>query len=128
MKPADELVVVAIAAALGLAGCSSAVNPLPELHAGDSPERVRALLGNPAEKQEVPESAGHQLVWIYTNVPLELRQKTGWSEVLVPGVNDQHGQVVQPQVTHDIYREPATEDIRVTFADGIVSSIEHLRR
>ena len=89
---------------------------------------VQGAMGNPDGKQDGPNAGGRQAIWIYANHHQERREKTGWSELLVPGVYDRNDTVLHEPVTHDVYRTPATDDILVTFADGVVSSIEQRKR
>lgn len=128
MKAVCLFLIVTLAAALGLAGCSSPAGAQGVIQVGDTPEQVRSALGKPDGKQGGPDIGVDRAVWIYVNQRPGPPQATGWREVLVPGVRDQHDRVVQEPVTREIYRTPVTGDVRVVFTDGKVSSIEHLRR
>jgi hypothetical protein len=117
----------ALVAVLVLAGCSTPAGQHGAVYVGDTPAMVQGVLGPPDEKKSGPDAGGHQSTWIYANYQPEPRQSTGWSEVLVSGVNDQNDQVLQKPVTHEIYRPAVKENLRVVFTDGLVSSIEHLK-
>lgn len=146
MKPLFALGLVIMTAGFGLAGCTSTPElraklqggaaPLPpadqqrlergEARIGDTPEMVYIALGKPDEKQDVAKGGA---VWLYQDYYRKMghRERTGWSEVVAPGVKDENAVVVQPPVTRDVYREQTGEDIRVTFTAGTVSAIEHLK-
>ncbi len=126
MMPVFALFIATLVAAL--AGCSSTVSPRGQIHVGDTPETVQGAMGVPDTKQDGPNPGAKQTVWIYSNRGQALWEKTGWSEVLVPGVYDQNDTMIHEPVTHDLYRTPANAGIRVTFAGGVVSSIEQLER
>ena len=128
MKPAPFFLLAALAAALGLAGCSSLTEQSAAIHVGDTPGKVLGAMGEPDEKREVAGVPGHRSVWVYATYDLARLWGTGWSEVIVPKVEDQHGTVVQPAVTRDIYRTRATEEVHVNFTDGLVSAVEHRKR
>lgn len=128
MKPIDLLSLGVLAAALGLAGCRSLTEQSAAIQVGDTPDQVLGAMGDPDERREVAGVPGHRSVWVYaTHDPARL-QKTGWSEVVMPRVDDQHGTVVQQPITRDIYRTQATEEVQVNFTDGLVSSLEHRKR
>lgn len=128
MKPIHFLSIGVLAAALGLAGCRTLTEQVAGIHVGDTPEKVLGTMGEPNEKREVAGVPGHRSVWVYTTQDKALRQKTGWSEILVPRIEDQRGAVVQQSVTQDVYRGPANEEVHVNFTDGLVSSLEHRKR
>lgn len=124
LMPVFALFIATLVAAL--AGCSSNVSPRGQIHVGDTPETVQGAMGVPDAMQDGPDTGAKKSVWIYSNHRQERREKTGWSRVLVPGVYDQNDTMIHEPVTHDVYRTPANDDIRVTFASGVVSSIEQL--
>lgn len=125
MKPFPCFAFTLLVVSLGLAGCRSPGGARGEIDVGDTPEMVQNMMGQPDERIDGTNASGHQATWIYTNYHLAPRRSTGWSEVLVFGVKNQDGQVVQPPVTREIYRPPVMEDVHVIFTDGLVSSIEH---
>ncbi len=113
---------------LALAGCGSPALVLADLHLGDTPEIVEAGLGVPNRKQQRAGVHAPETVWIYTNVRTQSQAATGWSEVLVPGISDQNGKVIQPRVTREIYRREGKQDMNVVFTNGRVSYVEYLWR
>lgn len=118
-----------LVAALGLAGCGSSFYSSGSAAArsvariGDTAAVVERKMGNPDKQQDM---AAGQSIWTYANyLQRSVRpQTTGWSEVLVPAVVDQHGDIVAKPVTREVYRTVVKEDIRVTFKDGLVSAVE----
>lgn len=113
---------------LALAGCSSPARVLAGIHLGDTPEIVEAGMGVPNRKQQRAGDRVTETVWIYTNISTQRPVATGWSEVLVPGVSNQHGRVVQQPVTREVLRPEGKQDMQVVFVDGRVSYVEYLRR
>jgi hypothetical protein len=128
MNPFPCFALTVLVASIGLVGCGSPAGPHGEIYVGDTPDLVLNLMGKPDERIDGPSDRGYQATWIYTNQQLAPKQSTGWSEVLVSEVKDQDGRVVQPAVTRDIYRKPVMEDIHVIFTEGLVSSVDHLKR
>jgi hypothetical protein len=143
------LSVATLTGGFGLAGCASpssqstgeavVSSPVPsgsqprlaqeKARIGDSPESVRLAMGDPDEKRAGAGAGGRQSTWIYKNYFQKTgrMEQTGWKEVLVPGIEDQKGTVIQKPVTQDIYRTEVNADIEVTFTRGVVSSVEQLR-
>ena len=107
------------------AGCSAPAGPSAEVHVGDSLAAVQEAMGSPDGKQVLPNTGGHQSIWIYSDVQPKRRKATGWSEVLVPGVHDQNDKIVQQPVTHEVHTQPVKQEFHVIFTDGTVSSIEY---
>jgi len=90
---------------------------------------VQRAMGNPDEKRDVTDADGHQSVWIYKNYFQQAgrNEQTGWSEVLVPGVEDQYGTVTKKAVTQDITYTQVEADIHVAFRGNVVSSVAQVR-
>lgn len=128
IKPIFICSIVVLVAALGLAGCSTLSEQVDVVNIGDTPEKVVSAMGEPKEKREVAGVPGHRSVWVYTAHDQTTLQKTGWSEILSPRVEDQHGTVVQEAVKRPVYRVRASEEVHVNFTDGLVSSLEHRKR
>ena len=149
MKAIFPLSLALLAAGLGLAGCGSfasrsdqkaaVYDALPArtqqrlqrgtVRVGDTPEMVYIAMGNPDTKTDVPDAAGYQSVWIYKNYFQRGgdRKQTGWSKVLVPEIRDQGDKVIQSSVSQDVSRPESTDDIRVAFVGGVVSSVAELQ-
>lgn len=129
---ASARVLLTLVVVLGWAGCSSPTGRSVRGVAavGDTRAVVQRTMGKPDEKQDGPDDAREQSVWIYKSYfqQIERRQQAGWKEVLMPGVNDRNGNQVQKPVTRDVYRTQLADDIRVTFEGGTVSSVDHLKR
>jgi hypothetical protein len=113
---------------LALAGCSTSSRPQGEFHLGDTPEIVETAMGRPNRKLERPAADGRETVWIYTRYREKRLEATGWSEVLVAGVQDQNGKVIQQPVTREVRREAMNRDMHVIFVNGRVRSVEYLTR
>jgi hypothetical protein len=112
---------------LGLAGCSSSAQGVARI--GDTAETVERQMGSPDKKEDLIGGGRRQVVWTYDNYfrqPAQ-REATGWSEVLTPGTVDQHGRTVEKPGVREIYRTQAKQDIQVTFTEGVVSFVEHLK-
>jgi hypothetical protein len=112
---------------LGLAGCRSPGRALGDLHLGDTPEIVEAELGAPNRKEQRAGARTPETVWIYTKVLTRRKAATGWSEVLVPGVSDQNGKVIQQPVTREVYHQDERQDVHVVFRNGRVGDVEYFR-
>ncbi len=86
-------------------------------------------MGDPDEKRDVTDGDGRQSIWIYKNYFQKAGrvEQTGWSEVLVPAVQDQYGTVTQKPVTQDIYHKQVVADIQVGFKDSVVCSVDQVR-
>ena len=113
---------------LALAGCRSPARVLADIHLGDTPEIVEAGLGAPNRKQQRAGDRVTETVWTYTNITTQRPVATGWSEVLVPGVSNQNGKVIQQPVTREVYRAEGRQDMHVVFTHGRVSYVEYPRR
>jgi len=102
----------------------------PSAHSdlGDTPEIVETAMGRPNRKLERPAADGRETVWIYTRYREKRLEATGWSEVLVAGVQDQNGKVIQQPVTREVRREAMNRDMHVIFVNGRVRSVEYLTR
>ncbi|MBA4137796.1 MAG: hypothetical protein C0518_10810 [Opitutus sp.] len=83
-------------------------------------------MGQPDEQRDETNPARGQAVWIYKGYSPshEPRERTGWSEVLSPGVRDQHGNVVRKPLFREVYRPQRADDIQVIFLDGAVWAVE----
>ncbi len=145
MRACSSLGVATLAGVCGLAGCSLASSRPSEVagdsgsrsigpqqraervkvHIGDTTGMVTVAMGQPDEKREVADTKGDITVWVYrTHQKSKGQESTGWSEVLVPAVVDQNGTVVHEAVTHEIYLPQGEMEIHVTFAAGVVSSVQ----
>lgn len=85
-------------------------------------------MGRPDRKLERPADDGRETVWIYTRYREKRVKATGWSEILVPGVQDQNGKVIQPPVTREVGRAAMNRDMHVIFINGRVRYVEYLTR
>jgi hypothetical protein len=145
------LAAVAAVAALGfLAGCNSfnararrmsaVYDQLPPgeqqrlqrgaIAIGDSPEMVWIALGNPDERRDLTSADGTHTTWVYRTYWQQYEGSAwlGYRRVIVP-TRDGRGYVVfHEPVTQDVYRTRADDVIRITFARGVVSQVEQMRR
>ena len=147
-KPIAFLSLAALATAFGLAGCdtfhsrakekSDVYNSLSpktqerlargKINPGDAEDMVYIALGDPDDKREITTADGTHLSWVYRTYwqQYEGQAWAGWHRVIVqtPG-----GYVIYHEpITQDVYRTHVDEVIRVTFANGKVTSVEQSKR
>jgi outer membrane protein assembly factor BamE (lipoprotein component of BamABCDE complex) len=149
-KSSFSLAAVALAAAFCFSGCdtfnsrarekSAVYNSLPastqqrlergKINVGDTQDMVYIALGNPEEKRDVTTASGTQTVWVYKTYweQYEGSAWVGWHRVIVPAPNGRGYMVYHEPITQDLYRTHVDEVIRVTFANGVVSTVEQQKR
>jgi hypothetical protein len=100
------------------------------INVGDTPEMVYIALGNPDERRDRVTADGSQTTWIYKTYwqQYEGQAWLGYRRVIVPARNGRGYVVFHEPVTQDVYRTNVDERIRVTFANGVVESIEQMQR
>ena len=138
----------ALTAAFGLSGCdtfqsraeqkSSTYNSLPSgtqqrlqkgmINPGDSQDMVYIALGTPEEKRDITTTAGGQTVWIYRTYweQYEGTAWAGWHRVIVPAGRGYA--IYHEPISQDVYSTHVDEVIRVTFTNGVVSTVEQNKR
>ncbi len=97
---------------------------------GDSPEMVYIALGNPDERRDILNADGTQTTWIYKSYwqQYEGQAWLGYRRVIVPSRSGRGYVVFHEPVTQDVYRTHVDDKIRVTFANGVVQSVEQTQR
>ena len=153
MKTSTRLTVLlltASAAVFGLGGCNSfesrakekseVFNSLPSrtqqrlehgnIKVGDTPDMVYIALGDPDEKRDVDSAAGQQTSWIYRTYWQQYEGTTwvGWHRMIVPAANGRGYVVFHEPIERDLYTTRVDEVIRVTFADGKVTTVDQRKR
>jgi hypothetical protein len=140
----------AVAAAFSLTGCdtfqsrarekSEVYESLPPdtqqrlrrgtISVGDTQDMVYIALGHPDEKRAVSTPDGTQETWIYRSYweQYEGTAWVGWHRVIVPAGNGRGYIIYHEPVTRDVYSTHVDEVIRVTFARGVVASVEQRQR
>lgn len=101
-----------------------------DINVGDTPDMVYIALGNPDEKRERTERNGASSVWIYRTYIDEYAGSVwaGYRRVIVPARGGRGYIVYHEPITQDVYRTRVDEVIRVTFANGVVSTVEQSKR
>lgn len=97
---------------------------------GDSPEMVYIALGNPDERREIMTADGTQTTWVYKTYWQEYEGQAwlGYRRVILPARNGRGYVVFHEPVTQDVYRTNVDDRIRVTFANGMVETVEQFSR
>ena len=97
---------------------------------GDTPEMVYIALGNPDERRDILNADGTQTTWVYRTYwqQYEGQAWLGYRRVVVPARNGRGYVVFHEPVTQDIYSTNVDDRIRVTFANGVVQSVEQHQR
>lgn len=100
------------------------------INVGDTPEMVYIALGNPDERRDITNADGTQTTWIYRTYwqQYEGQAWLGYRRVIVPARGGRGYVVFHEPVTQDVYRTNVDDRIRVTFANGVVQSIEQQHR
>lgn len=94
------------------------------IRAGDTEDMVYIALGQPSEKRSIQSERGERVVWRYLSYWQEYAgtEWRGWRRTIVPS---RGGYVIYHQpLSADVYRTHTEEDIRVTFENGRVQSVE----
>lgn len=99
------------------------------INLGDTEDMVYIALGKPDERRGVTNASGDQSVWIYKTYWEEYEGTlwSGWHRRIVPVRGGRGYAVYHEPIERDIYSTHVQEDIRVTFANGAVTSVEQSR-
>ena len=97
---------------------------------GDTPEMVYIALGKPDERRDLLNADGNQTTWVYRTYwqQYEGQAWLGYRRVVVPSRTGRGYVVFHEPVTQDVYRTHVDDRIRVTFANGVVQSVEATQR
>jgi hypothetical protein len=97
---------------------------------GDNADMVYIALGNPDERRDIATANGQQTVWIYRTYwqQYEGTAWLGYRRVIVPAADGRGYVIFHEPVTQDVYRTHADDTIRVTFANGVVQTVEQMQR
>lgn len=148
-KPSLTLLsLAALSAGLLLAGCdtfasrakekSETYNSLPPntqqrlergtVNPGDTEDMVYIALGDPDEKRDIKTSDNTRTTWIYRTYwqQYEGTAWVGWHRVIV--ATPRGYAIYHEPITESVYRSHVDEVIRVTFADGKVTTVEQSKR
>lgn len=98
------------------------------INVGDTQDMVYIALGNADERRDIQNADGTQTVWIYKTYwdQYQGTAYAGWRRVIVP--TRRGYAIVHEPITQDIYRTHADDRIRVTFRNGVVTTVEQTRR
>jgi hypothetical protein len=148
MKTKTLFCVTLLAMVIGLAGCNSfnararqmaaTYESLPPdaqerlqrgaINVGDTPDMVYIALGNPDERRDIQTADGTQTVWVY-KAYWDQYQGTAWMGYRRVFVPTRRGYAIYHEpVTQDIYRTHAEDRVRITFNNGVVSTVEQTQR
>ena len=98
------------------------------INVGDTPDMVYIALGNPDERRDIQTADGTQNVWVYKTYH-DHYQGTAWMGYRRVFVPTRRGYAIYHEpVTQDIYRTHAEDRIRVSFNNGVVSTVEQTQR
>lgn len=99
-----------------------------DVNIGDTPDMVYIALGVPDVKHQRITSDGRELVWSYRTYyqDYEGEQLIGYRRYFVPVGPRRYVFHFEP-VTTDLYSEHSEENMRITFMNGHVSSVEQLQ-
>ena len=97
---------------------------------GDTPDMVYIALGDPDEKRDLDSAAGQQTSWIYRTYwqQYEGTAWVGWHRMIVPAANGRGYVVFHEPIERNLYSTRVDEVIRVTFADGKVTTVDQRKR
>lgn len=100
------------------------------INVGDTEDMVYIALGHPNERRDVTTADGTQTIWSYKTYwqQYEGTSWAGWRRVIVPAPNRRGFVIFHEPVSYDVYRTHVDEAIRVTFNNGVVSTVEQQRR
>jgi outer membrane protein assembly factor BamE (lipoprotein component of BamABCDE complex) len=95
---------------------------------GDTEDMVYIALGDPEEKRDITTADGTRNVWIYRTYwqQYEGEAWVGWHRIIVP--SGRGYLIYHEPVTQDVYRTRVDEVIRVTFANGKVTTVDQNKR
>lgn len=149
MKTSRLLLAALAAAGLFFSGCntfehraeqkSATFNSLDEgtqqrlkegnIAVGDTPDMAYIALGVPDAKRQRTTSDGRELVWIYKTYYQDYQGSAlvGYRRYFVPVGPNRYAIHFEP-VRTEIYDERSEENMRVTFVNGHVTSIEQMQR
>jgi hypothetical protein len=96
---------------------------------GDTPDMVYIALGVPDAKRQRLTSDGREVIWIYKTYYQDYRgtELVGYRRYFVPAGPNKYVIHYDP-VTRDVYDEHSEENMRVTFVNDHVSSVEQMQR
>ncbi|HEX2854621.1 MAG TPA: hypothetical protein VHO24_15425 [Opitutaceae bacterium] len=96
---------------------------------GDSPDMVYIALGVPDSKRQKLTSDGRELIWVYKTYYQDYQgsQLIGYRRYFVP-VGPNRYRVHYEPVRQDIYDERSEENMRITFMNGHVTTVEQVQR
>lgn len=147
MKP--RLPLLLLAAALGLAGCSTIDKRIQEKSAafaaypaetqenlrkgiveiGYTPDQVYIALGKADDKRERITAKGREITWIYHSYEEDYRgtAMVGYRRLIAYDPVRKRNYVYWEPAMVDVYRGRIDERIRITFQDGKVAVIEQAK-
>lgn len=97
-----------------------------EIRIGDTFDMVYIALGAPEAKRDRVTAEGTTTVWVYASYrsDYEGRAFAGYRRQVVYDPRLGGYRVIHRPVTYDVYSERRDERFRVTFRDGLVTTIE----
>ena len=99
------------------------------IQVGDSPDMVYIALGVPDTKRQRLTSDGRELIWIYKTFYQDYQgsELVGFRRYFVPLGANRYVVRFEP-VQRDIYNERSEENMRITFMNGHVTTVEQATR
>lgn len=99
------------------------------INVGDSPDMVYIALGVPDAKRERVTSDGRETIWVYKTYYQDYlgSELVGYRRYFVPVAPRRYVVHYEP-VRREVYNDRSEENIRITFVNGSVSTIEQMQQ
>lgn len=99
------------------------------IHIGDTPDMVYIALGIPDAKRQRVTAGTRELIWVYKTYYQDYQgsQLVGYRRYFVPVAPNRYVVHFEP-IRREIYDERSEENMRITFVDGSVSTVEQVQR
>lgn len=96
---------------------------------GDTPDMVYIALGVPDAKRQRLTSDGREVIWVYKTYYQDYRgtELIGYRRYFVPAGPNRYVVHFEP-VAREVYDERSEENMRITFVNDHVSSVEQVQR
>jgi hypothetical protein len=99
------------------------------IQVGDTPDMVYIALGVPDSKRQRLTSDGRELIWIYKTYYEDYQgtELVGYRRYFVAVAPDRYVVHYEP-VRRDVYQARSEENMRITFVNGHVSTVDQAER